>query len=74
MTTTSRIYRTAVNGDDARVYWTASDVNDGDGFQAVIDRVVRVVDNRDITEFLSDDEINDLSSAIENDRVWVDPD
>ena len=74
MKTDSRCYCTEVNGEDVRVYWTASDVNDGDGFQAVIDRVIRVVDDFDITDCLSDDELNDLSNTIENDRVRHDQD
>lgn len=68
MKTATPCYRTEVNGEDVRVYWTASDVNDGDGFQAVIDRVVREDDGVDITAELDDDELNALSDEIELDR------
>lgn len=60
------IHNTTVRGETARVYWHGSDVNDGVGFQAVIDGVIRSRDLVDITDDLTDEEINALSDEIEH--------
>lgn len=63
-----------INGDACRVYWHGSDVNDGTGWQAVIDRVVRVADDADITDALEPEELNAISALIEDEREGWDDD